>query len=453
MKKCILLIMLLFIPTSIKAMEGTLNDSCKIMLGETVQNRINDSDYYTYNDYEQDHELVITCDKEISYIYIYYNIDPVKGKINNTQELKGRYLHELTKLDTKTNAVTLSFEQAYSIADIYILDDNIPSWVENWDTLAKADMLLFSTHADDEQLFFAGLMPTYVNAGKNIQVVYFTNHYNATNRYHEMLEGLWAVGITHYPSVSIFPDATYLPKTLEEAIKILNDDGFTEDDALKFMTKMIRRYKPDVVVGHDENGEYSHGQHILNTHILKQAYQKAADNAYDEETINKYGTHQISKLYLHLYKENPIILNYDIPLDKFNGKTAYEVSKEGFAKHLSQQNTWFTDWLNGPNKEFTKATEIDSYIPGGVTGAEFSPCKYGLYFTNVGPDTGKNDMFENIETKPVSTTPIEEGESREEASNKTFIENTLKDKNFQIGTILIGVSVVGIIILLLTKRK
>ena len=79
-------------------------------------------------------------------------------------------------------------------------------------------------------------------------------------------------------------------------------------------------------------------------------------------------------------------MDYDTPLEYFNGKTAYEVSKEGYKKHNSQQWTWFTGWINGKNTKYTKATQIETY----------SPLKYGLYYTTVGVDTQKNDMFENI---------------------------------------------------------
>ena len=79
-------------------------------------------------------------------------------------------------------------------------------------------------------------------------------------------------------------------------------------------------------------------------------------------------------------------MDYDSQLDYFNGKTAYEVSKEGYSKHLSQQWTWFTDWINGKNNEYTKATDIKKY----------SPLQYGLFYSNVGEDIEKNDMFENL---------------------------------------------------------
>ena len=118
--------------------------------------------------------------------------------------------------------------------------------------------------------------------------------------------------------MGLIPDA--YSTTLQGAISNLKSSGLTEEDALKFQVEMIRRFRPQVVVGHDEKGEYSHGQHILNTHLLKQAIDKANDTSFDEATYSKYGNWQISKLYLHLYEENPIIMDYDIPLDYFSRK-------------------------------------------------------------------------------------------------------------------------------------
>lgn len=447
-----LFMLFLFMPLNVWALEDTLNSKCTIKIGETIQNKINDANYYTYNNYSKDMALDITCEENISYVYIYYNIKPTSGKVNNAQELKGKYLHELTKLDSKTPNINLTFAEDYAIADIYLFNDNIPSWVEKWDTLDKADMVLFSTHADDEQLFFAGLMPTYINEGKDIEVAYFTNHYNNTNRYHELLEGLWAIGITHYPEVSTFPDA--YSESLEEALTNLNAAGYTEDDAILYMSRIIRKYKPAVIVGHDENGEYSHGQHILNTHVLKQAYQKANDPAYDEETVKTYGVHGVNKIYLHLYEQNPLVLNYDVPLEKYDGKTAYEVSKMGFAKHLSQQNTWFTDWFNGPNKEFTKASQIDSYIPDSLKAlGPFTPCNYGLFFTNVGLDTGKNDMFENI--KEENKKDDRSGKENAKEEKGSFLEKlkSLKNKDMYLGIGLILIAFIGFSIIAIQRRK
>ena len=220
--------------------------------------------------------------------------------------------------------------------------------------------------------------------GANVQVVYFTNHNDNPKRLHEQLHGLYTVGIRNYPVMGLIPDA--YSETLNGAIKNIEKAGLTVENATNFEVEMIRRFKPLVVVGHDELGEYSHGQHILNTHVLKIALEKANDKTYHTESYDKYGIWDVPKTYLHLYKENKIIMNYDEPLEYFNGKTAYEVSKEGYSKHLSQQWTWFTKWINGSNNSYTKATDIKTY----------SPLEYGLYRTTVGEDVNKNDMFENL---------------------------------------------------------
>ena len=81
-------------------------------------------------------------------------------------------------------------------------------------------------------------------------------------------------------------------------------------------------------------------------------------------------------------------MNYDIPLEYYNGMTAYEVSKLGYAEHDSQQYTWFTDWLKGKNNEYTKATDIKTY----------SPTKFGLYYSKNGNyETLDNDLFYDVE--------------------------------------------------------
>ena len=196
------------------------------------------------------------------------------------------------------------------------------------------------------------------------------------------------------------------------------------------------------VVGHDENGEYSHGQHILSTYLLKDAIIKAADKEYDLESLEAFGSWQINKLYLHLYPEKQIILDYDIPLESYNGKTAYEISKLGYAKHYSQQYTWFTAWLNGENNAFTSATQIKTY----------NPAYYGLYYSNVGDDRNKNDMFENIVTKEPSIDIV--NTTKETIKN---IQEAIKRENHNgylyIGLYILGFAVLMALIITFGRRK
>ena len=429
-----------------------ITEDSTILVNNKTNSKITDNKENTYITVNVGETITIQSNKEIHGIYIIYERKSSEGTMKNTNSSasigNNGFLHEYLDIESllgTTNELTIQYNENVKIAEIYVLDEGeLPDFVEIWNPpYEEADLLLFSTHSDDEQLFFLGLLPTYVARGKKVQVIYFTNHYDNTKRLHEQLHGLYTVGITSYPIIGDIPDA--YSTSLEGALKNLKSTGITEEDALEFEVEMLRRFKPLVVVGHDEAGEYSHGQHILNTYILKQAIEEASDNTYHETSFLKYGIWDTPKTYLHLYKENPIVMDYDTPLEYFQGRTAYEVSKEGYKKHASQQYTWFTSWMNGKNNEYTKATEIKKY----------SPLEFGLFRSLVGSDIEKNDMFENIIDRKEEE--IEESTDITETitNNNEFAEE--KQENKQIVSQIIKVS--GILLLLIStiaikiKRK
>ena len=446
---CIILVLMLavFIPTNVNAHEIT--DKSEISIdGSKISTRVTDKTERTYITISKESKIAIKSSEDIYSIYIVYEYSSKTGILTGNDKTakigENTFLHEYIDIKEKigiTQELTIQYDQDVKIADIYVLGEgDIPGFVEIWNPpCERADLLLFSTHSDDEQLFFLGLMPTYVARGAYVQVVYFTNHNDNPKRLHEQLHGLYTVGIRNYPIFGKVPDA--YSESLEGAIKSLKAANLTEEDAKKFQVENIRRFKPQVVVGHDEKGEYSHGQHILNTYLLEDAILKANDESYDEESYNKYGTWQISKLYLHLYEKNQIKMDYDIPLDYFGGKTAYEVSKEGYSKHLSQQWTWFTKWINGPNNSYKKATEITKY----------SPLLYGLYYTNVGEDIEKNDMFENIVYYKVQIKEKEEEEARiqKEREKEEEVQQQKEESGKIIKTIVVVILIVIVTVLVI----
>ena len=95
---------------------------------------------------------------------------------------------------------------------------------------------------------------------------------------------------------------------------------------------MLRRFKPQVAVSHDFNGEYGHGMHKLNAAMMKRAVEISGDKSFFSETAEKYGVYTPKKLYVHLYGENKIVMDYDTPSEFFGGKTPFEMSKLGFAE-------------------------------------------------------------------------------------------------------------------------
>ena len=307
------------------------------------------------------------------------------------------FLHEYIDLTSAfhgpVTSIILHFNQgAVQLSEIQVYSEGtVPKSVQLWQPPleGKTDILLLSAHGDDDQLFFAGLLPKYAGQEQvGVQVAYLTDHRNITNqRTHEILNGLWATGCTAYPVMASFPDFRIdgLKSTYREYLRL----GYSQEQLLSYVVELLRRFKPHVVVGHDIDGEYGHGMHMAYTDTLISALKVCNEPATFPELTQKYGVWEVPKTYLHLYNKNTIELDYDQPLSAFDGMTAFEVSQKlGYPCHRSQQNTWFTDWINGDNGEITKATQIKRY----------NPCRFGLYSTTVGDDVEKNDFLENITT-------------------------------------------------------
>ncbi len=392
MKKTIFLFILIFCFLSkINASEVTIKST--ILVNNQKEDKLMDKKEDTYRTLNENDTITIKGE-EIYGLYIIYEKEASMGCVKNDTKSKPigtqSFLHEYIDIQKTigiSNIVTLNYSKKVNLAEIYVLEkEEIPPFVEKWNPpLDKTDMLLFSTHSDDEHLFFAGLIPTYIDQGHTIQIVYMTCHEKEPKRFHEALHGLYKSGIRNYPIIGKFPDEKSY--TLEEAIKKLEKRNRTLNQLLAFQTEMIRRFKPKVIVGHDELGEYGHGQHMLNTYSLKQVLDKTHDADFFPDSYKKYGGWEVPKTYFHSYTKNKIILNFDLPLNHFDGKTAFNVSKESFEEHKSQIGKRFYNWIY---KDYQKATEIEKY----------TPTEWGLYKTTVGEDQLKNDLFENIDTKP-----------------------------------------------------
>lgn len=306
---------------------------------------------------------------------------------------KDGFIHEFVDLEGAfgfaPTSITMEFANGrVKICEISVYTTGeVPDSVQKWDHPVddRTDLILFSTHGDDEQLFFAGLLPYYaVERGYQVQVVYLTDHTNKTGvRIHEMLNGLWAVGIRSYPIFGEYPD--FYTKNGGEAQELFAYYGYTFDEMTGWLVEQLRRFKPQVIVGHDFNGEYGHGQHKVYAKLIAAAVEVSNDPSQYPESAEAYGVWDVPKTYIHLYKENQIIMDWDQPMEKYDGMTPFEVSKNlGFyGCHLSQISN-FSWWI----RDYDTAASVEVW----------NPSYYGLYRSTVGLDEKKNDFFENLTT-------------------------------------------------------
>lgn len=246
------------------------------------------------------------------------------------------FIHQAVFLEEPVSTLTIDLPATPLVnIDVYTCG-TLPSTVEQWEKpLEKADLLVVPTHFDDESLFFGGAIVTAINQGKRVQVSFLTHHQGYRLRQHEVLKALWVLGIRHYPDMGILPDR--YAQDLQQALTL-----FDEATILDYQVMLIRKYRPEVVVGHDLDGEYGHGVHRLNALLLVEAFTRAWDPTLDPTSYLQYGPYAPLKLYLHLYPQRRIYLEVFAPLEAFGGRTAMEVSVEAFDQHQSQQWTLFT---------------------------------------------------------------------------------------------------------------
>ena len=244
----------------------------------------------------------------------------------------------------------------------------LPADAQRWNPpVDKADLMVLSTHQDDELIFMGGTIPYYAVAlQKPLVVVYMTNC--ARYRRAEALNALWKMGVRDYPDFINLQDDKV--GSIEAGIKLWGG----KDNVLSLVVERIRRYKPEVIVTQDLNGEYGHNQHKITARCAKYAIDAAADPAQYPESAQKYGAWQVKKLYHHLYDENKIVMDWEKPLEAFGGKTALEIAKIGMKEHSSQ----------------TDAFAVKSH-------GTYDNSKFGLYFTTVGEDEAKDDFLEHID--------------------------------------------------------
>ena len=353
---------------------GEITDA-KTVTSSGNADKLTDSNYKTKIKFDGGGTVRIESENEkISYVYVIWDNPPDIWYLN--EELvsythgKNGFIHEFISLNSPCGFVTVNVPVGKTLCDVRVFSEGeIPSDVQIWNPpCERADLLMLPTHSDDDHLYFGGTMPYYGGElGMRVQVAYITNHWNEPVRTHELLNGMWTVGITAYPVISDFPDKPTFE--LETAKKVYDCDALRG-----YIVELIRRFKPYVLLGHDLLGEYGHGAHMLSAHLITEAIEISMNSDAYPESAQKYGTWDVPKTYLHNYEENQIRMDWDIPLERFGGKTGFQMAEAGFDCHKSQHIYNL------------------KVIRNGRTSCRF----FGLYRTTVGVDEKKDDFFENI---------------------------------------------------------
>jgi len=257
---------------------------------------------------------------------------------------------------------------------------------------AKAALMLVHAHADDEGLFFGAAL-TYYARCRNLPVVdVCTTHDSVGMRGLELKDAVWMYGL-HNPPVCLGLGVCCSGEDLACNWDCWGggDTAAGKERATRALTEQIRRFKPDVVLSHDFDGEYGHPNHIGSAFATAWACSVAADASVYPEQVALYGTWQVKKLYVHLYAGRPLTHSWDIGCAPLLGKTALGYHYDGLACHASQGG----------------AADPAAFYAGWVQESWGAPERWGLYRTAVGDDAvAGNDFFEHVDLSAYRDAPL-----------------------------------------------
>lgn len=219
-------------------------------------------------------------------------------------------------------------------------DAPLPARVHNWQLPAEqVDLMLVAAAPGDESAVFSGLLEfCTLELKRPSALVYLYKPDDA--RLNSALDALWAAGVRSRPVVG-----THGQKN-SDLITALTGGASREEYATAFVTELLRRYRPAVLVSHapgDGDGDAARAEAYR---AVRQAAALAGGAENFPETASVYGVWQPSKLYL-------------------NDPEGATVSVSGVA--------------------------------------------YGLVSSTVGADSGQNDLFENIGTDTRAGEPAPSG--------------------------------------------
>ncbi len=364
--------------------------------------RLTDGDYDVYwqSGKRRNPYLVIQSQTPMHGLYLCFREMPesyelqrkVDGKWETIVQGDTRFHHVYYELDGESEIrvySTQTNQHRLVINELFVLGEGeVPAWVQRWEeTEEKADLLLLTAHSGDELLFFSGVIPTYAaELDKRVVVAYLT--YGNKTRRSEALNGLWSLGVRHYPVFGDFQQRT--ARTVDEAYKRADDVSVHtgRQAVLQWVTELFRKYRPEVVLTHDLAGEDGHGQHMMIADACIRCYDLAANPGAQPDSALLYGAWEVKKLYLHRYGDADVQLQFawDTPLESQDGQTGMEAAEEAFSLHATQTKL---------------TTKIDGRIVPmsvGEVGGYYENTVFGLYASRVGADVEKNDFLENCDT-------------------------------------------------------
>ena len=257
---------------------------------------------------------------------------------------------------------------------------------------AKAELMVVTAHPDDEGIFFGGTLPLYTQVeGRSAILIGMTgseSNHAGFNRREELERAAWHYGVQHEPINFGYPNVNSNVAAAWEPVSGL-------DGVARRLATEIRRFRPDVMVTHDFDGEYGHAEHRFTADAVAAAYDVAADAAIDLEGLSAW---TVPKLYIHLYdapggtdvvptpRVGPgafVHHDWEALHPELGGVSSRTIALEGLECHQDAV------------RAFGHVPVVSRHVQGELFDGHHAE-DWGLYRTTVGPDLVPDDFFQNV---------------------------------------------------------
>jgi LmbE family N-acetylglucosaminyl deacetylase len=303
-----------------------------------------------------------------------YTIENAGGTIVHSQSNEECYIEFVDIPQTaQSGALTLRSAGVLALGEVRVFsgppDEKVKTFVP---PAEQCDILIIAAHPDDDVLYFGPIVPAYaVNRGYKVQVVILTPC--SRRRIEECMYGQWMLGNRFTPVFGPFKDV------YSESLAV-GERAWGAEAVSEYIVEQIRRFKPSVVIAHDLEGEYGHGAHMVAAKHTLLCVKSSADANFHPASAGLHGVWTVAKCYLHLYKQNAVVMNWNMPVPSMGGKTALAIARTAFLEHVTQA----------------------PFNMDVRTGGKTSVLHFGLAYTRIGNDVAKNDFMENVTQEAVA---------------------------------------------------
>ena len=258
--------------------------------------------------------------------------------------------------------------QTLQVLELSVFCGGVPDYAPRWQRYdgKPIDTMVIACHPDDEDLYMGPMIPQSVHEGHSRNLVVTMTYVSARRRV-EVSESDWLLGQSFYPALRRAIDVKTSSRSQAQVYWPL-------DATEGYLVEQIRKYRPSIIATHDLNGEYGHGAHRATGYAATLAFRDAADPAKYPASARRYGVWKAAKLYVHLYRGNPIALDAGKAVDAYGDRTIAQVVSAAYARHKSQ-------------------------LPGRAlpySGSRYDMQRFGLFDTRVGPDTHGDRLYDNV---------------------------------------------------------